>query len=68
MKQIDGQLTVIQETLTRDKAIDTVYNNTLGWCCPVCGGFSKFKNIKFCPGCGQKLNLMSLEEYNRRHK
>lgn len=65
---MDGQLTIVQETLKRDKPIETVYNEILGWCCPVCGGISKLKNIKYCPGCGQRLNFLSPEQWHKKHK
>lgn len=59
---MNNQLTFVQETLKRDKPIKTVYDEVLGWCCPVCGGFSKFMNIKYCPGCGQRIKLVSRED------
>lgn len=64
---MDGQLSIIQETLKRDNPMDTVYNNTLGWVCPVCGGISKLKDINYCPGCGQRLKLLSPQQYNEKH-
>lgn len=67
MKQINGQLTMIQETSKRDNPIDIIYHETLGWCCPVCKGFGRIKG-KYCPMCGQRVNLMSAREYEEKHK
>ncbi len=64
---MNGQLSIVQETLSRDKPIDTVYNNVLGWCCPKCGGISKLRNIKYCPGCGQRLNFLTPEKFNEKY-
>lgn len=64
---MNGQLSLIQETLGRDKPIDTVYNNTLGWVCPKCGGWSKLKDINYCPGCGQRLKFLSPEKHNEKY-
>ena len=63
---MNGQLTLVQDALKRDKPIETVYNEALGWCCPVCGGISRMKNIKYCPGCGQRLKFISVEENRKK--
>lgn len=70
MKQNKGQLTLFnqQESLKRDKVIDTIYDSILGFCCPKCGGFGRVKNLKYCPGCGQRLNLLSAEEFHKKYK
>lgn len=59
---MNGQMTLFEETNKgKEKPMETVFNDVLGFCCPRCLGVGigkGCKKYKYCPECGQRLTFI----------